>query len=466
MFQRTVMPYSATPPKPGHHAIVEVLVERFHVAHRRRGIEAERLDLQSVDRHHRVAVVHQMVRQREARGTKADDQHLTPGVGSRQRAADVERVPAGQQRINLEAPGQRQHVLQDRGLRLRDVDRILLLVDAGLHAVVADAVAGRRHHRVVDGDGGERAQHVPRRAQRVHLGNFLVQRTAGQRHAERRFLKRAGLAILQAGAAGILALRVAPDAVVDLIQRLLRGHSGVGQRESLALPPVVLRQAQHRDAVALDGLDRNQMHCDRPGAARGTACCRDAPHGRPRSASPRRRSASPGRAPPPRPPSPRPRHGRRRLPRSAVRQAALEVRPRARHRRSPLGRDISSPPGAARTGACRHGSGRAHGSPRRVPEPPPRCRTARRRNHPDAARAPPRVRSRPSRPAHRVRRAQPAGARAVRHPRSPDGRGRRDPAAPARRARRDRRTRSRGPVSVCRRQRRHPCGFSPSCAAT
>ena len=45
----------------------------------------------------------------------------------------------------------------------------------------------------------------------------------------------AGLAILQAVAAGILALRVAPDAVVDLVQRLLRVHPGIGQCEAVAL---------------------------------------------------------------------------------------------------------------------------------------------------------------------------------------------------------------------------------------
>ena len=35
--QRTVMPYSATPPKPGHDAVVEPLVEARHIADRRNG---------------------------------------------------------------------------------------------------------------------------------------------------------------------------------------------------------------------------------------------------------------------------------------------------------------------------------------------------------------------------------------------------------------------------------------------
>jgi len=79
-----------------------------------------------------------------------DDQHRAAGSGARDRPAQFERIPARQQRVDLEAPGQPEHVLQRAGLDLRDVDRFLLLVDAGLHAVVADAVAGRGDQRIVD----------------------------------------------------------------------------------------------------------------------------------------------------------------------------------------------------------------------------------------------------------------------------------------------------------------------------
>ena len=48
-----------------------------------RGVE--RLDLEAVDADHRVAVVHQMMRQRESRGTHADDEHALAGF--RQAAA-------------------------------------------------------------------------------------------------------------------------------------------------------------------------------------------------------------------------------------------------------------------------------------------------------------------------------------------------------------------------------------------
>ena len=162
------------PAEPGHDAVVEVLEQGLDVAHRGRDVEAQRLDLQSVDRDDGVAVVHQVMRQGEPGRTEADDQDLASAVGAGQGTADVQRIPARQKGIDLEAPGQLQHVLQDGGLGLWNIDRLLLLVDAGLHAVVADAVAGRRHHRVVDGDRREGAQHVAGGAQRVHFGDFLV----------------------------------------------------------------------------------------------------------------------------------------------------------------------------------------------------------------------------------------------------------------------------------------------------
>ena len=146
-----------------------------------------------------------------------------------------------------------------RGLGLRDVDRLLLLVDAGLHAVVADAVAGRRQHRIVDRDDRQRADRVALRLQHVHLGDLLFERAAGERHAERRLLERAGLAVFRPLRATVLALVVAPDAVVGLVERLLVVHAGVGEREAVAARQSCPRQAQHGDAVALDGLHRHKL---------------------------------------------------------------------------------------------------------------------------------------------------------------------------------------------------------------
>ncbi len=120
-------------------------------------------------------------------------------------------------------------------------------------------MAGGRAHRVVDGDDGQRPEHVALRRMALHLADLLFQRAAGQRDAEHRFLKLAGLAVLQSLAARILALAVAENAVVDLVQRLLGVHAVVGQGKAFAPAPIMLRQAQHGDAVAFDGLDRHQV---------------------------------------------------------------------------------------------------------------------------------------------------------------------------------------------------------------
>ena len=201
MFQRTVMPYSATPPNP---AITRSSRFSNRVSTSRTGadeVEVERLDLQAVDGDDGVAVVHQMMRQGEPGRAEADDQHLAPAVGAGQRTADVQRIPARQQGIDLEAPGQRQHILQDGGLGLRNVDRLLLLVDAGLHAVVADAMAGRRHHRIVDGDRREGAQHMAGGAQRVHFAEIFSSSGQPARVTPNTdFWNCAGLAVLQAAA--------------------------------------------------------------------------------------------------------------------------------------------------------------------------------------------------------------------------------------------------------------------------
>ena len=255
--------------EPGHDAAVERLAQLGGIADRaeRRaragGVDTrdggiERLDLEPVDRHHGVAVVHEMMREREAGGPEAHDQDLAAAGGLGQRPAQIERIPSRQQRVDLEAPGQRQHVLEDAGLDLRNIDRLLLLVDARLHAVVADAVAGRRAHRVVDDDNAEGADGVAAGLDQIHLGDFLVERAAGERHAERRLLELAAL-LLQPLRAGILALVVAPDAVVGMIERTGEIGAGIGQREAVAQTAMRARQLEHGHAVHHFGLDRNEM---------------------------------------------------------------------------------------------------------------------------------------------------------------------------------------------------------------
>src|SRR5208283_4983309 len=124
-------------------------------------------------------------------------------------------------------------------LRLRDVDRILLLVDARLHAIVADAMTGSGHERIVDADHRQRADSPALRAQFVELGDLFFQRAAGQSDAEGRSLetRRAAVGVglfAQARGAGILLLLVAPDAVMRLIEPAGEVGTGVGQGEALA----------------------------------------------------------------------------------------------------------------------------------------------------------------------------------------------------------------------------------------
>src|SRR5207302_11444012 len=87
------------------------------------------------------------------------------------------------------APGQLEDVLQRARLDLRDVHRLLLLEDAGFHAVVADAMPGRGRHRIVDDDHGERRERIALRLERVEFGDLFFQWAAGERHAERAFLE-------------------------------------------------------------------------------------------------------------------------------------------------------------------------------------------------------------------------------------------------------------------------------------
>ena len=129
-------------------ALVETAEERLRIANqlrrarlRARELLGERLDLQAVDRDDAEALVQEMVREGVAGRPEPHDEDVLAVVGERIRAGRVERVPARQERPDLEPPGHREDVRENARLRLRDVDGILRLEDAGLHAVVADAVA-------------------------------------------------------------------------------------------------------------------------------------------------------------------------------------------------------------------------------------------------------------------------------------------------------------------------------------
>ena len=96
-------------------------------------------------------------------------------------------------------------------------------------------MAGARTHGVVEHDERERADRVARLAQRVHLGDLFVERTATELDAERVDGNPAALCrLVQSLRARILVALVAQHAVVDFAQDVARPHARIGQREAVA----------------------------------------------------------------------------------------------------------------------------------------------------------------------------------------------------------------------------------------
>ena len=210
MSQRTVMPYSATPPKPGHDA----LVEDPRAARRRRGSRGRQRARRSPRRRrcrrsgsilrpsiadHGVAVVHQMMREREARRARA----RRPAPCGRSRAAaaggggraDSSASAANRSRSPRAAPA-RPSGCASRPAECRPApasDRCRPSCSRCRCDARSPPSSGCRRRR-----WRARRSRWPLRSQRVHLGDLFLERAARQRHAERRLLECAGLAILQA----------------------------------------------------------------------------------------------------------------------------------------------------------------------------------------------------------------------------------------------------------------------------
>ena len=174
--------------RPGD--VVDVLDRLRHAPLGPAHAHGQRLDAQTVDADHAEAVVEQVVGQRVAGRPHADHQNVLAVVGQGTGPAEIERVPAGQQRVDFEAVGQMQHIGQDAGFDLGNVDRRLLLVDARLHAVVANPMAGAGAQRIVHHDHGQRPDAMAFPLQQVRFGNLLLQRTAGQFDSQGVFLGR------------------------------------------------------------------------------------------------------------------------------------------------------------------------------------------------------------------------------------------------------------------------------------
>src|SRR5207248_11327040 len=131
----------------------------------------------------------------------------------------------------------------------------LLLVDARLHAVVADAVPRSRRHRVVDANQRERGDEVALARRHVHLADALFERTAGERDSQRVLLVAIAVLLVEPLRAAVLLARVAVDAVVDLAAHLAGGGARVRQLESVAAPLVLGRSF---DLVRLGPAERDE----------------------------------------------------------------------------------------------------------------------------------------------------------------------------------------------------------------
>ncbi len=164
------------------------------------------------------------------------------------RALDIERVPARQERVDLEAPRHEQHIREDVGLDLGNIDRLGLLVDAAFHAVVANTVAGTGAHRVIDDHQGQGADIIALALDQMHFGNLFAQRATGEGYAQRidlvMILRRRVLRhplVTYALGAGVGVTLVAVDAVVDLVLNLALAGAMIGQGEAVATAVLAFR---------------------------------------------------------------------------------------------------------------------------------------------------------------------------------------------------------------------------------
>ena len=92
------------------------------------------------------------------------------------RPAQIKRIPPGKKTINFKTPGQLEHILERARFSLGNIDRFLFLVNAGLHAIVANPVTRASTHGIIHHDHRQAADGDPLSLELVKLGNALFQR--------------------------------------------------------------------------------------------------------------------------------------------------------------------------------------------------------------------------------------------------------------------------------------------------
>ncbi len=113
-------------------------------------------------------------------------------------------------------------------------------------------------HRVIQADEGQGADRVSFTPELVHLGDLLVERTAGERDTERVLLIAAGLEILEALRAGVFFTVVAKNAVVRLPDDFASRHARIRELEALAPAPAPGRTDPFLGAVRARPVRGNQ----------------------------------------------------------------------------------------------------------------------------------------------------------------------------------------------------------------
>ena len=232
---RVQLPFDLLPPVPDGAGRGLVVADE---------VGGERLDLESVHAHDAEPLVQEELRERISCRSHPDDEDVLAVVRKGVGALDVERVPPREQAVDLEPPRKIEDIGQNARLSLRDVDRLLLLVDAGLHAVVADPVARAGDHRIVDRDHREGGDRIALFLEPVGLGNLLPERTAVEDDPDG-VLDPRPLLVDVPLTAGVFVPVVAEDAVIDLGERLLPVEPAVRELEAVAAPSR-LRRAFHR----------------------------------------------------------------------------------------------------------------------------------------------------------------------------------------------------------------------------
>ena len=73
-----------------------------------------------------------MMGQRKTCRTHTRNEHFVSGWRTWQRSLEIQRIPSCQERVDLEPPGQFEHIAQGPRFGARDIHRCLLLKDTRL----------------------------------------------------------------------------------------------------------------------------------------------------------------------------------------------------------------------------------------------------------------------------------------------------------------------------------------------